>query len=254
MERQQEALGVQLMGPKFVFAARKNFMVLGALLGDQQEADVFCGSGPGPLRFQVCTCPKAHVCYNHTYQYIWIKTDRMYPYRLVKFCLFCTEYVCIDSIREYRIANGRNVSSLFLHPPSIMEKGLVSTHQLKIACTASHPPVQVTVSCPHGPRRWHGMHMCHDWDSVGLLSRRKQALVAQHSSHWNKTAVPARTWTVRMGCAHFQYPGQTALVPVGDTGTIPRWMAVRKQSCFPQGMCNELSWPGSGSLLFYINS
>ena len=49
-------------------------------------------------------------------------------------------------------------------------------------------------------------------------------------------------------------PSCGGVVPVGETGIIPRWMAVHKQSCFPKGMCDKLNQPGSGSPLFYINS
>jgi hypothetical protein len=48
--------------------------------------------------------------------------------------------------------------------------------------------------------------------------------------------------------------GRLPLVPLGDTGTIPRSMAPRKQACFPQGICDKLNEPGSGSECFYINT
>ena len=39
---------------------RKSFILLGALMGDQPEADAFCGTGPQICK--VCTCPKAYLC------------------------------------------------------------------------------------------------------------------------------------------------------------------------------------------------
>ena len=48
--------------------------------------------------------------------------------------------------------------------------------------------------------------------------------------------------------------GRLPLVSLGDTGTIPRSMAQRKQACFAQGMCYKLTEPGSGSPCFYINT
>ena len=48
--------------------------------------------------------------------------------------------------------------------------------------------------------------------------------------------------------------GRLPLVPLGDTGTIPRSMNPRRQACFPQGICDKLDEPGSGSACFYINT
>ena len=48
--------------------------------------------------------------------------------------------------------------------------------------------------------------------------------------------------------------GRLPLVPLGDNGTIPRSMAPRKHACFPQGICDKLNEPGSGSECFYINT
>ena len=47
----------------------------------------------------------------------------------------------------------------------------------------------VQIPCSHWPRCNHGMPMCHDWNPVGLLSRWKQAVVAQHGSHRNENAL-----------------------------------------------------------------
>ena len=84
------------------------------------------------------------------------------------------------------------------------------------------------------------IHMHHDWDPVGLLPRRKQALVAQHSSHWDKDSDAVHNlgaklvhfyelnwftslWTrslpcgraTRMGCAHLQHPWPSAFHAFG---------------------------------------
>ncbi len=48
--------------------------------------------------------------------------------------------------------------------------------------------------------------------------------------------------------------GKLPLVPAGDTGTIPRNMHGLKDTCYPMGVCDRAGEPGSGSLLFYINS
>ena len=149
---------------------------------------------------------------NHTYQYRWIQTSYVSIYiglnLFVCMCLVLYMYCTVFVTREYWIANGRIISFLFLRIPSTMERVSFQSISWRFLVRASRPPVQV--SCSHGPRRWHGMHTCHDWDPAGLLTRRKQALVALHSSHWDKTAVPARTRSARMGCAHFQYPRPTA--------------------------------------------
>ncbi len=44
------------------------------------------------------------------------------------------------------------------------------------------------------------------------------------------------------------------LVAAGDTGTIPRTMHGRKDTCYPMGVCDRPGEPVSGSPLFYINS
>jgi len=44
---------------------RKSLILMGALLGDQPEADAFCGSGPQTCK--VCTCPKSRLCDTDTF-------------------------------------------------------------------------------------------------------------------------------------------------------------------------------------------
>ena len=46
--------------------------------------------------------------------------------------------------------------------------------------------------------------------------------------------------------------GKLPLVPAGDSGTIPRSMNGRKETCFPRGQCDRQQGPGSK--LFYINT
>ena len=44
---------------------RKSLILMGALLGDQPEADAFCGSGPQTCK--ACTCPKSRLCDTDTF-------------------------------------------------------------------------------------------------------------------------------------------------------------------------------------------
>ena len=48
--------------------------------------------------------------------------------------------------------------------------------------------------------------------------------------------------------------GRLALVPAGDSGTIPETMRCREPGMYPGGRCDSAGEPGSGSKLFYINS
>ena len=48
--------------------------------------------------------------------------------------------------------------------------------------------------------------------------------------------------------------GRLPLVPAGQTGTIPHSMYARQQACFEYGECNKRDEPGTGSLVFHINS
>ena len=48
--------------------------------------------------------------------------------------------------------------------------------------------------------------------------------------------------------------GRLPLVPAGQTGTIPYSMHARQQACFKHGECDKADEPGTGSLLFHINS
>ena len=98
---------------------------------------------------------------------------------------------------------------------------------------------------------------------MGLLPRGKQqALAAQRSSHKDKDAAHAQNRATCLGCTHLRAISRILdslrpSVPWGDTGTIPRPIAMRKQACFPEGICeldcDTLNEPGSGSACFYIN-
>ena len=92
--------------------------------------------------------------------------------------------------------------------------------------------------------------------------RKQQALVAQRSSHKDKDAAHAQNRATCLGCTHLRAISRILdslrpSVPWGDTGTIPRPIAMRKQACFPEGICeldcDTLNEPGSGSACFYIN-
>ena len=48
--------------------------------------------------------------------------------------------------------------------------------------------------------------------------------------------------------------GRLALVPAGDSGTIPETMRGREPVMYPGGRCDSAGEPGSGSRLFFINS
>ena len=83
---------------------------------------------------------------------------------------------------------------------------------------------------------------------MGLLPRQKQAQLGTKMLYMPKPE--PRVWVVPIS----SILGRLPLMPLGDTGTIPRSMATRKQASFPEGICDTLNEPGSGSACFYINS
>jgi len=86
--------------------------------------------------------------------------------------------------------------------------------------------------CPGDSQQW--------WPSTGHIGTKQVYLPG-----------PApRVWIVPVA----SILGRLPLLPAGDTGTIPHSMNMKHQSCFPQGTCDAVRSPGSGSLLFYINS
>ncbi len=54
--------------------------------------------------------------------------------------------------------------------------------------------------------------------------------------------------------ATLSHPGEIALFPAWDDGTIPWNMHCSKSACYPLGVCDRRGSPGSGSPLFNINS
>ena len=86
--------------------------------------------------------------------------------------------------------------------------------------------------CPHESRTW--------WHSMTHIGTKMLYLPKPDPLVW---VVPISSIL-----------GRLPLVPLGDTGTIPRSMNQRRQACFPQGICDKLDEPGSGSACFYINT
>ena len=110
-------------------------------------------------------------------------------------------------------------------------------------------------------QRWRyadGMHLCSDGNFMGLLPARSQAMVAKYSSDWIQVdskmlylPKPSQyVWIVPIT----NILGRLPLVPAGQTGTIPYSMHARQQACFEYGECDKADEPGTGSLIFHINS
>jgi hypothetical protein len=89
------------------------------------------------------------------------------------------------------------------------------------------------------------------WDYCPQYSKQWWKSTAQIGSKMLYLPKPAKfVWIVPIS----SILGRLPLVPAGETGTIPRSMHARQQACFEYGECDRAGEPGTGSLLFHVNS
>ena len=86
--------------------------------------------------------------------------------------------------------------------------------------------------CPGNPESW--------WPSTAQIGPKMLYLPKPRPRVW---VVPVSSLL-----------GRLPLIPAGDSGTIPHSMHGLMSASYPGGECDNTDQPGTGSVLFYINS